>query len=136
MSYSSLFIYDLNGIYIYLIVYVDDIVVTSSSLSSINNIISQLSKEFSIKDLGTLSFFLGINVSRSEQGMFLSQRQYVSNLLKDEGLENLKPVSTPIEPRINFTQSNGVALGSKQISKYRHVLGSLQYLTTMRLDIS
>lgn len=73
LSDSSLFIYDSNGICIYLLVYVDNIVVTSSLSSSIDGIISQLSREFSIKDLGTLSFFLGIRVCWSNEELSLSQ---------------------------------------------------------------
>lgn len=92
LSDSSLLIYDSNGTQVYLLVYVDDIIVTTSSSSSIDQIISQCSKEFSIKDLGKLSFFLGIHVCHSDEGLFLSQQQYVTNLLNDEDLGNLKPL--------------------------------------------
>lgn len=63
LSYSSLFIYDENGVQTFLLVYVDDIVVTSSSNSNIEHIVLRLTDEFSIKDLGQLTFFLGIHLS-------------------------------------------------------------------------
>lgn len=86
---SSLFVLNSNDVQTYLLVYVDDIVITSSSCSIAENIISQLGKEFSIKDLGELAFFLGIHVTRLNEGLYFSQQQYIVNLLNDEGLTNL-----------------------------------------------
>lgn len=101
LSVSSLFIYiDDDGVRTFLLVYVDDIVVTSSSNSHIYHIVSRLAAEFSIKDLRQLTFFLGIHVSRSDEGLFLSQQQYVANLLHKENLTNLKAASSPMEPRL------------------------------------
>lgn len=136
LSDSSLFVYNCNGIQTYLLVYVDDIVITSSSNSNIKEIISQLSTDFCIKDLGDLKFFLDIHVARSKEGLFLSKQQYVANLLTDENLQNLKPVSTPMEPKADLTQSNTPVLGRDETTRYRRILRSLQYLTTMRPDIS
>lgn len=90
--------------------YVDDIIVTSASNSSTEHNILLLRKEFSIKDLGDLSFFLGIHVTCSTEGMFLYQQQYVVNLLHDEGLDNLKPASTPMEPRLDLSLSTTARL--------------------------
>lgn len=53
-----------------------------------------LSKEFEMKDLGTLKYFLGIEVSRSQQGIFFSQRKYVTNLLTETGMLGCKLVNT------------------------------------------
>lgn len=116
--------------------YVDDIVVMSSSSSLIDDITSKLSKEFSVKDLGALSFFLGIHVNRSKEGIFLSQQQYISNLLNDKGFGNVKPASTPMEPKVDLTQASGTALNHEDTTRYRRILGCLQYLTTTRMDIS
>lgn len=116
--------------------YVDDIVVASSSDSTTEQIINQLRNEFSIKDLGNLCFFFGIHVTRSSEGMFLSQQQYVVNLLNDEGLDNLKPASTPMEPKLDLSLSTTSRLNHLETMMYRRVLGRLQYLTTTRPDIS
>lgn len=116
--------------------YVDDIIVTSASNAAIEDIISSLCKEFAIKDLGDLQFFLGIHVERPLEGMFLSQQQYVVNLLHDEGLNNLKPASTPMESRVDLTLSTMARLNQMETTKFRRILGSLQYLTTMRPDIA
>ncbi|XP_071901935.1 retrovirus-related Pol polyprotein from transposon RE1 isoform X4 [Coffea arabica] len=66
-----------------LLVYVDDMIVTGNNKEEIENLRSYLAKEFEIKDLGTLKYFLGIEVSRSKQGLFLSQRKYTLELLAE-----------------------------------------------------
>lgn len=131
-----MFIYDGNNVQTFLLVYVDDIVVTSSSNSNIEYIVSRLADEFSIKDLGQLTFFLGIHVSRSHEGLHLSQQQYIVNLLYEENLNNLKAASSPMEPKVNLTDTNASALSHDDRTRYRRILGSLQYLTTTRSDIS
>lgn len=69
-----------------LIVYVDDIVVTGNDEVEITQLKKKLSKEFEIKDLGSLRNFLGIEVARSNQDIFLSQQKYVLNLLNEAGM--------------------------------------------------
>ncbi|GJR32061.1 ribonuclease H-like domain-containing protein [Tanacetum coccineum] len=78
----SLFIYQ-HGIEVaYLLIYVDDIVLTASSTDLLQRIISSLHKEFYMTDLGALNYFLGISVTRDARGMFLSQKKYAMELLK------------------------------------------------------
>lgn len=125
LSDTSLFIYDSNETQIYLMVYFDDIVVTGSSPSSIHQIISKLSKELSIKNLGSLTFFLGIHVCRSDEGLFLSQQQYVTNLLNNESLSNLKPATSPMEPKIDLTQSKSDYLSQEEATRYHRILERL-----------
>jgi hypothetical protein len=69
-----------------LIVYVDDMIVTGDDAEEISRLQEQLSTEFEMKDLGGLKYFLGIEVARSRQGIFLSQRKYVLDLLTEVGL--------------------------------------------------
>lgn len=80
-----------------LIVYVDDIMVTRNDEDEIKHLKGSLAKEFEIKDLGFLRYFLGIEVVTSSKGILLSQRKYVLDLLKESGMERCKPCVTPIE---------------------------------------
>jgi histone deacetylase 1/2 len=64
------------------LIYVDDIIVTSSSDDAITALLRDLNKNFAIKDLGDLHFFLGIEVKRIPNGLLLTQEKYVLNCLK------------------------------------------------------
>jgi len=79
-----------------LIVYVDDMIITGDDAEEISRLQEQLSTEFEMKNLGGLKYFLGIEVARSKEGIFLSQRKYVLDLLIEAGLLECKPVDTPI----------------------------------------
>ncbi|GJT13850.1 ribonuclease H-like domain-containing protein, partial [Tanacetum coccineum] len=78
---SSLFIYRCGTEVAYLLIYVDDIVLTASSTNLLQRIISSLHKEFDMTDLGALIYFLGISVTRDSKSMFLSQKKYALQLL-------------------------------------------------------
>lgn len=118
------------------LVYVDDIVLTSSSPHFVTDTITRLGDEFKLRDLGLVRYFLGIHVTPLDDGsLFLSQQQYASNLLHDLNLQNLKPATTPMEKKLVFPL-NDPLLNEADCTKYRRVLGSLQYLTTTRPDIS
>lgn len=80
-----------------LIVYVDGMIVIGSNLYEIEELQYFLAKEFEMKDLGALKYFLGIEVSQSKHGLFLSQRKYTLDLLAETGNSACKPVDTPIE---------------------------------------
>lgn len=71
---ASLFFFISNGRYLFMLIYVDDIIITGNSESAIVNLIANLSRRFSLKDMGDLSYFLGIEVLRTKQGFHLSQR--------------------------------------------------------------
>jgi len=79
-----------------LLVYVDDVVLTGNDLDEISNITSLLHDTFKIKNLGDLTYFLGFKVARSVTGINLSQRKYTLDLLKDTGMLDSAPVSTPM----------------------------------------
>ncbi|GJZ81236.1 ribonuclease H-like domain-containing protein [Tanacetum coccineum] len=70
----------------YLLLYVDDIVLTASSKTLLQQIISSLHQEFSMTDLGSLNYFLVISVTRDSSGMFLSQRKYATEILEQAGM--------------------------------------------------
>jgi hypothetical protein len=73
---TSLFIYHKDGVIIYLLVYVDDIIVTSSSPSAVDALLSDLQSDFALKDLGKLQYFLGIQVDQCDDGLHLSHERY------------------------------------------------------------
>ncbi|GKA64921.1 ribonuclease H-like domain-containing protein [Tanacetum coccineum] len=84
--------------FIALLVYVDDIVVTGNCVNEIDKFKSFLKSKFNIKDLGSLKYFLRIEVIKTGDELCLSQRKYCLGLLKEYGLLGCKHVSTPIEP--------------------------------------
>jgi hypothetical protein len=94
---ASLFIYRSGSETAYLHLYVDDIVLTASSDSLLRRIIASLQHEFAMKDLGQLHHFLGVSVTRSSAGLFLSQRQYILDILEHAGMQDCKPCSTPVD---------------------------------------
>jgi hypothetical protein len=117
-----------------LLVYVDDIIVIGNDVAGIANLKQQLVKEFEIKDLGKLKYFLGIEVARSKHGIFISQQKYVLHLLKDTGMLRYKPVETPIEQNHSlekFPEEAAVDKGS-----YQRLVGRLLYLSHTRPDIA
>lgn len=100
---SSLFIYKANGIQIFVLIYVDDIIITSSHRGAISKLIQDLHSSFALKDLGPLNFFLGVEASWKSDGLHLSQQRYIQDILKKTNMELVKPVSTPMSSSTNLT---------------------------------
>jgi hypothetical protein len=84
---SSLFIYKAHGIQIFVLIYVDDIIITSSHIGAISKLIHDLDSSFALKDLGPLHFFLGIEATWQTDGLHLSQQRYILNILKKTNME-------------------------------------------------
>ena len=82
-----------------LIVYVDDMIITGNDEEEITRLQKELATKFEMKNLGGLKYFLGIEVVRSKQGIFLSQRKYVLDILTEVGILECKPVDTPNYPK-------------------------------------
>lgn len=76
-AYTSLLVYRDNAITIYLLVYVDDIIITRNHPFSLKSIILNLGAEFSIRDFGCLSLFLGVEVTHKANGLYLSKRRFI-----------------------------------------------------------
>ena len=81
-----------------LIVYVDDIILTGDHIDEMSRIKVALGKEFEVKDLGDLKYFLGMEVARSKKGIYVSQRKYIVDLLEETGMLGCSPEPTPIIP--------------------------------------
>ena len=131
---TSLFIFNNQGILIYLLVYVDDIILTGNNTQAVHTFIQQLSQRFSLKDLGPLTYFLGVEVISHSSGLFLHQRKYIADLLQRTCMAKAKPVSTPLATIPVLTLQSGAPL--PEPTEYRAVVGSLQYLSLTRPDIT
>jgi hypothetical protein len=92
---SSLFIFYSNNVVIFLLVYVDDILVTGNNKVAISSLIHALQQEFPLKDLGELTFFLGIEVAHTPTQLHLRQTKYFTDLLHKTGMVGAKPYSAP-----------------------------------------
>jgi hypothetical protein len=92
----SLFVYKHDSITIYMLVYVDDIIVVSSTAKAADHLLAKLRQTFPIKDLGHLGYFLGIEVKHQRGSLHLSQQKYISDLLARTNMTEAKTVSTPM----------------------------------------
>jgi Reverse transcriptase (RNA-dependent DNA polymerase) len=133
-SDHSLFIKKDHTCITVILVYVDDVIITGNNEKSIREIKRQLKDKFDIKDLGHLKYFLGIEIAHSNGEMFLSQRKYVLDLLKETGKLGCKPVSTPIDSKYKLNSEDGEPL--ENIDQFQRLVGKLIYLTVTRPDIS
>jgi hypothetical protein len=132
----SLLYYKKGSVTISLLVYVDDIIVASSSSSATADLLHNLQNEFALKDLGTLHYFLGIEVSHAKEGIYLSQKKYTTDVLQRVGMLSYKPAPTPISCSAKISTHDGDRLGPEGATRYRSIVGALQYLTLTHPDIS
>ncbi|XP_050134493.1 uncharacterized mitochondrial protein AtMg00810-like [Malus sylvestris] len=131
---SSLFVKQIDSFVVVLLLYVDDIIITGNAPTLISDVISALTKEFDIKDLGPLHFFLGIQIISQTDGLVLSQAKYVKDLLTKTAMLDSKPCSTPCLPYNRLVLDDGKPYNNPAL--YRSVVGALQYLTFTRPDIA
>ena len=117
-----------------LIVYVDNIIVIGNDEAEIGRIKQRLAQDFEMKDLGDLRFFLKMEVARNKNGMSISQRKYVLDLLRDTRMMGCKPVDTPMD--VNVKQD--MKENDEPIDKgqFQRLMGKLIYLAHTCLDIS
>jgi hypothetical protein len=108
-------------------------IITGDDISGIRALQSFLSQNFEMKDLGTLSYFVGLKVTSSTDG-YLSQAKYAYDLLSRAGLTNSKTTSSPFETNVKLLATDGEPLSNATL--YRQLVGSLIYLTVTLLDIA
>jgi histone deacetylase 1/2 len=130
-----LFYYTRGRHVIFVLVYVDDIIVASSSQEATNALLKDLEMEFALKDLGELHYFLGNDVKNSD-GLVLSQEKYAEDIIKRAGMNHSKPINTPLSSVEKLSVAKGEQLGPEDSTKYRRIVGAMQYLTLTRPDIS
>lgn len=120
----SLFIKRLNGRVIYVLVYVDDILITGTSATDVQSLISQLHSTFSLKNLGKLDYFLGIKVTSNSDGSYiLSQEKYVDDLLHKAGMVDATISPIPMVKGIKLSKDSGPLFSDSHF--YRSIVGGL-----------
>ena len=134
LANTSLFIFRKATAFVYVLVYVDDILITRTNPQMVQRVIDELADRFSIKDMGNISYFLGIEARRTSQGLHLMQKKYVIDLLTKTNMLHAKPVASPLASSPKLTLHSGTTLSDPR--EYRRVVGSLQYLALTRPDIS
>ena len=116
-----------------LLICVADILITRNDPMSIATIKKFLHSQFHLKDLGDLKYFLGIEVSSSKNGIFISQHKYALEIIKDVGLLGAAPIDTPMERGLKLYDKGDLL---KDPGHYRRLVGRLIYLTVSRPDIT
>jgi hypothetical protein len=106
-SDTSLFVYRRGVDTAYLLLYVDDIVLTASSLELLQRTTIALQQQFAMKDLGPLHHFLGVSVEQRSDDLFLHQRQYAQDILECAGMSNCKPCSTSVGTQAKVSSDMG-----------------------------
>jgi hypothetical protein len=110
-------------IVIHLLVYVDDIIVVSSSPRAVDALLADLKSDFAIKNLGDLHYFLDVEVKSTDQGLLLSQGKYVSDILGRVGMMKCKEVTTPLSTSTKLTTHGGTDLTLNDATNYRSDVG-------------
>uniref|UniRef100_A0A803NGF7 Reverse transcriptase Ty1/copia-type domain-containing protein n=1 Tax=Cannabis sativa TaxID=3483 RepID=A0A803NGF7_CANSA len=116
---------------IYVLVYVDDIIVMGSDDVLVNKLITKLSTTFALKDLGPVDYFLGIQVTTNLDAILLSQTKYLQDLLCKADMQNVNTQNTPINSGLKFSN-----YGSEQVKDATLYKGDLQYATITRHELA
>lgn len=116
----------------YILIYVDDIILISSSYDICKSIMTLLASELAMKEMGPLSYFLGIVVTKHANGLFLSRSTYINDIIAQVDMASCKPSATPIDTK----QKLNTSTIHDDPTLYRSIIGALQYLTFIRPNIS
>nr|GEZ51914.1 ribonuclease H-like domain-containing protein [Tanacetum cinerariifolium] len=126
-----------KNVFLALLVYVDDIIITGNNVVEVDKFKVFLKSKFMIKDLGKFKYFLGIEVIDTDKGICLNQIKYVLDLVSDYGMLACKPAKTPLMSKLvisNEASDNDPILDN--IIDYQNLMGKLIYLTNTKPDIS
>jgi hypothetical protein len=128
-----LFIFNTSTIKLLALVYVNDIILTGSTIDAVDALIRKLSTIFLVKDLGDLNFFLGVEVNRVPVGLLLSQQRYICDILKLTNMFLVKPISSPLSAATPLSNFSGSTFEDPTL--YRQIVRALQYLSFTRPNI-
>uniref|UniRef100_A0A803Q2E8 Reverse transcriptase Ty1/copia-type domain-containing protein n=1 Tax=Cannabis sativa TaxID=3483 RepID=A0A803Q2E8_CANSA len=131
---NSLFIQANNMTCIYILIYVDDILIMGNNDEAVNKAITGLSTKFALKDLGILNYFLGIQVTKTDHGLLLSQTKYLQDLLSKGDMQNVNTQNTPMNSGLKL--SNYGSEPMEDVTLYRSIFGALQYATITRPELT
>ncbi|MDV3140030.1 MAG: reverse transcriptase domain-containing protein [Sweet potato little leaf phytoplasma] len=132
---NSLFTLISPAVQVFILVYVDDIIVTGSNPEYIQSLVSKLNSSFALKDLGNLDYFLGIQVlTLPNGGLLLSQSKYIKDLLDRANMSDARSIASPMAANCRLTKESGSPLPDATL--YRSIVGALQYATISRPEIS
>ncbi|GJZ23081.1 ribonuclease H-like domain-containing protein [Tanacetum coccineum] len=130
---TSLFIFDRGSNIEYLLLYLDDIILTASSTLLLQRIIVMLHGEFAMTDLGSLNYFFVISAQRSASGMFFSQSKFAEEILERARMQNCNPCRTLVDSESKLGHDGDLVSDS---NLYRSLASSIQYLTFTRPNLS
>jgi hypothetical protein len=133
---NSLFYLQNDEITMLILVYVDDIIATSSKPHEVAALLKNLDDDFALKDLGDMHYFLGIEVKKVNDDIVLSQDKYANDLLKRAGMSLCKPVITPLATGEKLASHLGTPLGKNDATQYRSLVGAFQYLAITRPNLA
>ena len=115
------------------LVYVDNIILTGDDEVELARLKKNLAAEFEIKDLGSLRYFLGMEVARSKRGIVVSQETYILDLLEETRMSGCRPADTPMDPNGKLWEIGSVPV---DVGRYQRLVGKLIYLSHTRPDIA
>ena len=119
----------------YILVYVDDLLITGDDATYISSLITNLNTIFALKDLGEMNYFLGIQVHHtSSTKLVLTQTKYIQDLLKKAGMEHAKGIPTPMVSGQKLSKFDDAVFSDPSL--YRSIVGGLQYTTITRPDVA
>uniref|UniRef100_A0A2N9ECM1 BHLH domain-containing protein n=1 Tax=Fagus sylvatica TaxID=28930 RepID=A0A2N9ECM1_FAGSY len=130
----SLFVFRQGSTLLYLLLYVDDIILTGNSTAAITSSITQLAVTFELKDLGPLRYFLGLQIEYGTDCLLVHQRKYITDLLSKFNMHTCKAASTLFSISHKLQPSSEALLPDP--TPYRSLVGALQYATFTRPDIT
>ena len=114
-------------------IYVDDLIFTGNDRRLMEEFKSAMKDEFDMTDLGRMKYFLGVEVTQNNEGIFISQRKYAQDVLLRFGMNNSNATKTPMVPGVKLTKDEaGIRVDATQ---YKQMIGSLMYLTVSRPDL-
>lgn len=119
--------------FIAILVYVDYVLLGSGSLELIQQVKTGLRDKCTMKDLGMAKYFLGLEYHHFSDGIMLNQKKYIDDIIKDVGLQDVKPMKIPFPRGLKLHNTSGLVLENPDV--YRRIIERILYLSITRLDI-